>query len=392
MSNILTVMKKEFARFFGDRRMIMMVLLPAVLIYVVYSLMGTAMVGMFSPDDDYTPIADAVNMPDSVMPFVKTAGITVRDAQANEVDEIKERITNKETELCIIFPSGFDELVSAYDAQTSAGQAPNIEIYFNSVEANSADVHRRMYEVLDLYEASLANKFDINRDIDNADLATQEDMVAGIISSMLPMLLMMFLFSGCMGLAPESIAGEKERGTLATLLVTPLKRSELAIGKILSLAVLSFLSGLVMAASTIISLPKLMGGGEDILRANIYGASDYMFLAVTILSTILLCVAIISLVSAYARSVKEANTAITPLMFLVMLVGISGMFGDGSRTEPIYYLIPIYNSVQSMSGIFSLDYSAVNIVLACVSNIVFAGLGGFALTKMFNSEKIMFSK
>jgi len=79
-------------------------------------------------------------------------------------------------------------------------------------------------------------------------------------------------------------------------------------------------------------------------------------------------------------------------MIIVMLVGVSGMFGGGAPAEPIYYLIPLYGSVQSMSGIFSLDYSTMNIVLSCLSSIIYAGIGGFVLTKMFNSEKIMFSR
>jgi sodium transport system permease protein len=68
------------------------------------------------------------------------------------------------------------------------------------------------------------------------------------------------------------------------------------------------------------------------------------------------------------------------------------MFGGGAKTEMIYYIIPVYNSVQSMSGVFSLEYSAVNIAISCASNLVYACIGGFALTKMFNSEKVMFSR
>ena len=61
---------------------------------------------------------------------------------------------------------------------------------------------------------------------------------------MMPLLILVFLFSGCMAIAPESIAGEKERGTIATILVTPIRRSELALGKIFSLSIIALLSGL----------------------------------------------------------------------------------------------------------------------------------------------------
>ena len=391
MKNILTVMKKEFARFFKDRRMVIMTLLPAMLIYAMYSFMGTAMTSVFNPDKEYIPLAHTVNMPDAIMERAKTAGISIVEISAGEVDAIKEKITQKEEDLCIIFPPDFDEQVALYDAQTSAGDAPNVEIYYNSTAPNSSSVYFSMDEVLDTYEASLANRFDVNRGM-TADLASAKDVSAGFISMLLPMLLMIFMFSGCMGLALESITGEKERGTLATLLVTPLKRSELAIGKILSLATLSFLSGLITAMSTILSMPNLMSGADGMISTSIYGATDYAFLALIILSTLLLLVSAISIVSAFAKTVKEASTAVMPLMILVMLVGITGMFGGGAKTEMIYYIVPIYNSVQSMSGVFSLEYSAVNIAISCVSNLIYACLGGVALTKMFNSEKVMFSR
>jgi sodium transport system permease protein len=249
-----------------------------------------------------------------------------------------------------------------------------------------------MISILNAYEDSLANKFDVNRGITNADLATAEDVSAGFISMLMPMLLKMFLFSGCMGLALESITGEKERGTLATLLVTPLKRSELAIGKILSLVTLSFLSGLITAMSTILSLPKLMSGAEEMIDAGIYSTSDYVLLAAIILSTLLLLVTAISIISAFAKTVKEATAAVMPLMFLVMLVSVTGMLGGKAQMGLIYYAIPIYSSVQSMSGVFSLNYLTANIVLSCLSNIVYACVGAFTLTKMFNSEKVMFSR
>ena len=390
-SNVLAVMNKEFARFFRDRRMVIMILLPAVLIYLVYTFMGTAMASVFSPDEDYAPLAYVVNMPNSLAGVIPSVGISVVNIGPAETQNAREMIANKEADLCIVFPADFDSQVEAYDARTSTRPAPNIEIYFNSTVPNSESAFRLVYSVLDMYESSLANKFDINRDIGDADRATPEDMSASIISSLMPMLLMIFLYSGCMGLAPESIAGEKERGTLATLLVTPLKRSELAIGKILSLAVLSFMSGVITAAATIASLPNLMSGAEEMLDASIYGARDYLLLAFVILSTILLLVALISIVSAFARTVKEANTSVMPLFIVVMLVGVTGMFG-GSQTDFAPYLVPLYSSVQCMSGIFSLDYSVANILLSCCSNIVYACVGGYVLTKMFNSEKVMFSR
>ena len=397
MKNILTVTKKEFARFFYDKRMIAMVLLPAVLIYVVYSFMGTALGSAFAPDEDYSPTAYAVNLPNSIAPLMQESGISVLHIQDYEVEDAKDRVSQRTSDVLIAFPVGFDAMVEAYDARTTIGLAPNIELFYNSTNPNSSSTYMQIYSILDEHEATLANKFDVNRPTEaegyfEADLATAEDVSATIISSMMPLLLMIFLYSGCMGLALESITGEKERGTLATLLVSPLKRSQLAIGKILSLAVLSFISGAASAIATIMSLPNLMGDSAgDTIVATIYSITDYVLLALVILSTLLLLVAMISIVSALSKTVKEAGTAATPLMIVVMLIGVTGMFG-GAQTNPEYFLIPLYNSVQSMSGIFSMEYSALNIALSCLSNLAYACIGGFVLTKMFNSEKIMFSR
>jgi len=392
MKNIWTIMSKEFARFFGDRRMILMTILPAVLIYVAYSFMGTMMASVFAADEDHVSLVYAVNSPASISQAAKTVGVNIEPITAGDVETIKEKIADRSADLLLIFPPDFSAQVEAYATRLPTEPAPNIEMYFISTEPNSNAAFTSMAFVLDNYKSSLVNLFDINRGIENADLATAQDVTASVISTMMPLLLMIFLYSGCMGLALESITGEKERGTLATLLVSPLKRSELAIGKILSLAVLSFLSGAITAVATILALPNMMGGGGSELDVNIYSATDYILLALVILTVLLLMVTMISMVSAYSKTVKEAGQAQMPLMIIIMLVGVSGMIGGAVPESPMYFLIPLYGSVLSMSGIFSLEYSTVNVLLACFSSIVFACIGGFALTKMFNSEKIMFSR
>jgi len=385
MRNIINIMSKEFSRFFGDRRMILMTLIPAVLIYASYSFMGTMMGNIFAPDEDHAPQIYAVNIPDAISQIVQTTGLTVQNISSNETAGITEKIANGEADLLMVFPQDFDALVEAYDVRT--GPPPSIAIYYLSTEPNSNEAFYIMTSLLDAYKTSLVSLFDVA----GSDLATPANVAAMLISTLMPMLLMIFLFTGCQGLALESITGEKERGTLATLLVSPLKRRELAIGKILSLAVLSFLSGLVTAVATVLALPNLVGGGAE-LDVAIYSITDYILLAFIILSVLLLMVAMISIISAYSKTVKEAGQASMPLMIIIMLVGISGMFGGGAPTDTIYYIIPLYGSVQGMSGIFAQDYDILNIMIACLSTFVYAAAGGFILTKMFNSEKVMFSR
>ena len=250
----------------------------------------------------------------------------------------------------------------------------------------------RMTGFLSAYESLLANKFDINAGGGAYDLATEKDTAGSIFASMMPMLLMIFLFSGCMAVAPESIAGEKERGTIATMLVTPIRRSDIAVGKIIALAAIALLAGCSSTLGTILSLPKLRGDAADHISGDIYGIGDYLILGAIILSTILLLITLISLVSAFAKSVKEAQTYVMPLMILVMLIGVSGMFGGGAKEGIYYYLIPLYSSVQCMTAVFQFETVNVNLLASIVSNIVYTGFGVFLLTRMFNSEKIIFLK
>ena len=140
-----------------------------------------------------------------------------------------------------------------------------------------------------------------------------------------------------------------------------------------------------------LSLPKLMGDSGSV-NANVYGIQDYLMLLLVILSTVLVIVAIVSIVSAFAKNVKEASGWVTPIMIVSMLLGITSMVESLCRTEPVWFLLPLYNSVQCMNGIFSLNMNMVNIAVTVASNICYAGIGVFVLKKMFDSEKIMFSR
>lgn len=383
-SPVLTIFKKELARFFGDRRMALTtILLPGLMIYVLYTFMGNALSSQFSVEDTYRPTAVVENLPDSLSAALSQA------LEIQEEAEPMELVRNQKLDLYIRFPAGFDEAVAAYD-MASGKAAPQVEVYYNSAAATSGDGYNLVLEILNQYESSLVNKFHVNWN-GIYDLATQEDATGSIFSSMMPMLLLIFLFSGCMAVAPESIAGEKERGTIATLLITPTKRGSIALGKIMALSVISLLSGASSAIGTTLSLPKLMGAASEQLTVT-YGVGDYALLGVVILSTVLLLITLISIVSAFAKLVKEAQTYVTPLMIVVILVGVTAMFGGGAKTELCYYLIPVYNSVQCMVGIFAFSASPVLILTAVAANLAVTGLGVFLLTRMFNSEGIMFSR
>ena len=386
---IWTIMKKELARFFKDGRMCLTtLLLPGLMIYILYSFMGDALGSQLNVTEDFQPAIRAVELSDSMRELFAQAGMETEEIGADEQADAMNAVQQEEIDLLIVFPQDFDVAVRAYDV--SAGEAaPNIEIYYNSASADSSAAFEQVQGMLDQYESALSNCFDINRGQEGYDLADDRDLAGMTMASMMPLLILIFLFSGCMAVAPESIAGEKERGTIATILVTPIRRSELALGKIFSLSIIALLSGLSSTVGILLSMPKLMGGME--VNMNVYGASDYIMLGLVILSTVLFLIALISIVSAFAKTIKEAQTLVLPLMMIAMVVGVTSMFGS-AQTQTALYLIPLYSSVQCMSGIFSFSFSLVNMSVCVISNLLYTAILIFVLTRMFHSERIIFTK
>lgn len=393
-NSIMTIMKKEFTRFFTDRRMVLTtVLMPGLMIYLLYSFMGSGLASQFETAEDYQASVYAVNLPESMRSLEdKEALLQFTEISQKDVDKAKEELASSQAgfDVLAVFPEDFDVQVATYDVTTGA-KAPAVELYYNSTDNDSQSSYNMVTEILDTYESALANKFDINPAGEGYDMATDEDMSAQIFSMMVPMLMMVFLFSGCMAVAPESIAGEKERGTIATLLVTPMKRSHLAIGKIVSLSVIAILSGFSSFLGMMLSLPKMMGSAEGV-DAGVYNMTDYILVLFVVLSTVLVIITIVSVISAFARNVKEATGWVTPVMIISMLLGVTSMMPSLCKTEPVWFLIPLYNSVQSMNGIFSMNADVLNIAVTVAANICYAGIGVFVLAKMFDNEKIMFSK
>lgn len=388
-SGIFTIMKKELTRFFTDKRLIFTtIFMPGILIYIMYTFMGTALTNMYSPEEGVNEVL-VVSLPGSVADMDEDYSLVFTRVNRDDTEQYKEMIAKGEKNLFVVFPMYFDDLVEDYVAGT--GDAPNVEVYYNSSSKSSSATYQNMINLLNDYEYSISNKFDVNAGDGIYDLATEEDTAASLFASLMPMLLMIFLFSGCMAVAPESIAGEKERGTITTILITPIRRRDLAIGKIAALAIVALLSGVSSALGTILSFPKLMGGA-DFVDASVYGVREYLLLLLLILSTVLLIITAISIISAFAKTTKEAQSYVMPLMILVMAIGITAMFGNSAPQNPAVYLIPFYNSVQCMVSVLSFDVVPTHILICALSNVFYTALGVWALAKMFDNERIIFSR
>lgn len=215
-------------------------------------------------------------------------------------------------------------------------------------------------------------------------------MAGKILSMIMPMLMFSLLASGCIAFAPEAIAGEKERGTLATVLITPIKRWQLALGKIISLACFATLSGLSSFIGLILSLPKIMDGAVSGETAAFYSVGDYFMLLALIISVVLVIISAFSVVSAYAKSVKEASSLIAPLMIVIILLGLFSMFTSSPAVG--LFAIPLLGSGLAFSSIMSFTITPLGFILSILSNLIVAAALITLVSFMFKSERIMFNR
>jgi len=421
MKNIWTILKKELARVFTDKTMIFsLFILPPLTIYLIYGLMGLSLKNETEKINTYTPTVYVVNAPDTFVnneKQVKSFSEIVEEykqlmkltetnsliANANffyinedELEDAKSKLQTKEVDLILYFPTNFISLVQ----NGSTNNKPQVEILYNIDKSYSESTYYDSLSLINQYKNTIAaTKIDLNEliifDQKVTDVGDTEKAQGRFLGMILPMILIIYLFTGAMSVGMESVAGEKERGTIATLLVTPIKRSELAIGKIISISIIAVLSSIASFLGIVAVMPQLTqmsGGDENIIGGLNYQVGDYLMLFGIMFVSVLMFVGLVLIVSTFAKTTKQAGALTTPLMLVVMGISFLNMFSMEVSQNPLEYLIPVYNIVLALKVIFQFSITFVNWLLAILSTIIFIVLLVFLIQKMFKSEKIMFSR
>ena len=406
MNNIKTIFFKELRRFFTEPRMLAALFLPGIIIYIFYSLMGSFMEASFAPSSgkpsDYTYQIVATNNysenSSDVAPLIFDVFDTYLSTSekenkteyfyinTSEVDEYKEALANHEYDLLIVFNDKFEDCLMSGTTQTKT----NISVYYDGSDSISTYLNSIFSSLID----STYTNFTVN--IENGiyvdgNVSPENYTFKNIMSFVIPLVTISLLFSTITSICPEAIAGEKERGTLASLLMTPMKRSELVVGKISALTIVSLSSGLVSFLGLVISLPNLYGGGMTL--SNLFSPGSFIMLLLLILTTLFTFVTIGLVVSAFSKTIKEAGSYLTPVMTILMVAAIIPFAMDMSNIG--FAFIPLLNIVSSMNLIIkesNLDLIIHYISITAVMNIVLSAVFVFITAKLFNSEKIMFQR
>jgi sodium transport system permease protein len=373
---------------------------PGVFLYLLYSFLAPGIVKVIT-GNRRAYVVYAVNSPPEIRYLFEKAGIALEEAPPHGEGEITEAIIRGGGNYLLIFPPEFGRALAEYDVRTGA-PAPNIVFFYNSLGDGFTAEYARITAVLNAYESSMANKFDINRGV-NGDKADSANSGGRVLALMFPVLLLMFIFQGAMAVTIEAVTGEKERGTLAAILITSIKPGELAAGKLVSLGIESCLCGLSGTLGALLSLPGFFNGiaaglaaqqgqagaAVGVIDFSLYSFPDYCVLFTVILSTTYFIVTLVALFAVCARTTKEAQLLLIPIVIILMLVGILGAF-YGSVERGFFYPIPVYNSIRNIASVFSRNYDIKDIILSACFNVLYTFLGGFILSKLFKSEKIIF--
>lgn len=386
MSKILIIVKKELLRILTDKRLCFTtIIMPGLMIFIMYALVGNVMSNTYSTlqNSEYTVVIN--NVPNDIKELLLKNKISFKEKNKPQ-NCYMNKIRDKNLDLYIDFDKNFEDNI--LNGTEKGVQVPSVSIYYNSQSNSSNTGYMLLSSILNEYKDCIRNVFYVNSGNDLYDLATTKDSTGQFVSMILPMLLITMLFSICASVAPDSIAGEKERGTMATLLVTPIKREQLAIGKILGLSIIVVLGGISSFIGAMLSLPFL-SIGQDEIDTSVYSINDYLELFIIVISTVLIMISLTAIVSVLARSIKEASSSMAPLTILVALVGISGMYNQNGSNRLIHYIIPLYNSAQCMNEIFLFNGNINHVIITVISNLLYTIILVYILSKLFKNEKII---
>ncbi|MDD4904126.1 MAG: ABC transporter permease, partial [Candidatus Bipolaricaulis sp.] len=175
------------------------------------------------------------------------------------------------------------------------------------------------------------------------DVATGESVGRLLLSRLLPYFMVLAILAGAMGLGAEITAGEKERSTIATLLVSQLSRTEIVLGKFLTVLSISLVSSFLSAIGLLVGI-RYFGGG---LTAGMSSgavihldAAAFGWMLVVLVPLAVILAALVIIIGSYARSQKEASTYLLPIYMVIVLVGMVSMTG-GASFRGAEFLIPV---------------------------------------------------
>ena len=227
--------------------------------------------------------------------------------------------------------------------------------------------------------------------VDKVDVAPKGKKGKTALGGMIGYIVILLMFSGCMYPALDMTAGEKERRTLEILLASPASRQEIVLGKILAASSAAFLTALLNVLSLAYTFSSGIVGKDmhEALEGMQVDAGVILPVLAAVLPTAITAAAVMITISAFAKSFKEGQSYLTPLIMLVIFPALIGML-PGVEASPKLMLLPVFNVSQLIKGIFSGEATAAAFAISFASNFVYAAVAFVVAVRIFQREDVLF--
>ena len=388
---ILIVTKKEIKDNFRDRKTVLSsIVMGAVFMPVLFVVMMNFIVNMQKDkaEAQLEMVVKGSEHARSLIRFMKTKAVKIREFEGNA----KKAIQDHTEEAIVVIPESFAE-------HFSEGIPARVQLYYDATAKGATNVTRRRIQALireysttiGLTRLQLRGVSPLLIQavvIEDYDVSTAQSKGA-MAMAFLPYVLILGLFMGSMYLAIDTMAGEKERNSLEALLLNPIKRSHLLIGKLL--ATITF--GLVTLVATIISFKIVMPFMplDDLGMTVDLGVKNISILLLILAPLAVLAASLQTILATYSKSFKEAQTYVNLLIILPMIPSMALMFMPVK--EKLWMMAaPVLSQNLIINHIMRGEQVEAGSILTAVTGSLLVGLL-FALVaiKLYSRERLLFS-
>ncbi|HWZ98571.1 MAG TPA: ABC transporter permease [Candidatus Dormibacteraeota bacterium] len=399
LRNIGIVYRKELREALRDRRtVIASVVIPLILFPLLSVGFGSLVAGIVNKTEEASPKVMVVGGEDSpgVLAALKaTPKVEIVPATPNW----KDLVIDKEIPVAVEIPPGFDKSltdqkkleVTIYNysgelkSEIAAGKVDkSLKTYRDDVVKNRVVAQKLPAEILAPFDVTQKN------------IAPPEKSGAALFFGGFIAYIVVFLcFNGGMHPAIDLTAGEKERGTMETILSSPISRAHLVFGKFmlvlttaLATAALSVISmGISFALVNAFHTQTIQAGKEGMEMHIGVGAALSVFIMAIPLAV--LFSSILLMIASFAKTYKEAQTYIVPFMFFVIIPAIAAML-PGVDLNAKLALVPILNVSLLCKELVIGTYHWTLIAIIFISTCAYAAVALFLAVKMFQRESVLF--
>ena len=379
-SNLLNILKKELRELFRDKKsLVMMLVIP---IFIPLLIIGmSALFDMQTNKDieEFNKIGFSYQLSEEEKEIAENMDIEVINGTE---EELKQKYDNSEINLYVTKEN--NNYVLNTGTNDNDSYAMNLmQTYFDSLkqymQANYLSNNNiNPNEVLDIINVE-ENVFE-----------EDDNYFTSYIKNYAFLFIIMAITVSATYPATDTTAGEKERGTLETLLTFPIKSKDIIVGKFLGVSISSIVTGIISLILAIISL--VIAGN----MFSIYDGIDIMFSGTSLIFATIVIIAYSFFISGLCISIasksktfKEAQSALTPLTFISFFPGMIA-FMVGIETTPILSIIPFLNFTLLFTDISNGNINILNLLLMGISTIIYITIVLKLIIKQYKSENVLF--